>query len=280
MTDSFSIYKKPQGMNNSYQAASTNAQISASAATSSGASASASSDTPLSLTNVYGYFVNSINKTDNTERKIAEVGLALSAIEAMFTSMANEIGTYMDDVQNANGASTSVNLGSMPMSYQGKTVIINGQPVYLNQVITKTNHAIAILNTKYSDFYESAKDNNATFLSKLPNPKDGLLPYLPTFGEPGDGASQDGVNEGPQTFTTADGTTYTYDAPAPLNSGQDNAITALQDFQTAISSAESGKNNVSIATSQLQRDINNAWKTLSSELKALIAMVTQIINNI
>lgn len=280
MTDSFSIYKKPQGMNNSYQAASTNAQMSASAATSSSASASASSDTPLSLTNVYGYFVNSINKTDDIERKLAEVGLALSAIEAMFTSVADQIGTYMDEVQKENGASTSVSLGTMPMSYHDQTIIINGNPVYLNQVITKTNHAIAILNTKYSDFYASAKANNAPFLSKLPDPKYGLLPYLPTFGKPGDGASQDGVAGGPQTFTTADGTTYTYDAPDPLDSLQNNPMTALQDFQTSISSAESAKNNISIATSQMQRNINNAWKTLSSELKALIAMVTQIINNI
>lgn len=274
MSDSFSIHKKPQGIT-PYQATQSATTDSSSATTDS------SSSSGIGINDVYNDFLNSIDSNNDLERKIVEFAKALGGVEKMDNWIMSTIGQNM----SKSTGNTYSSLGTTPMSApSGDIININGQPLYLNQVITKCNQLLAMLNATYSKFYDSVKANNPNTL--LPPKPNNMPKYLPTFGGSSDQSAQggvgpgtDGVNGGTQTFYV-NGVPYTYDAPPPLDPSQNNPQTALQPFENSISSAQAAEKNIFIEVSQLQRNVNNAWKSLSSELKTIMAMITQVLNNI
>lgn len=267
MSDSFSINKKPQGI--------TPSKATTQAVTTTQADpTTSSSDNGIGINEVYESFMNSISNSNDTERTVTEFAKAIGISEKIDDWLMATIEEYM----KTSTGNESVHLGTCPMvNSSGDVITVNGSPLSINSVITHYNEFLAILNAQYTDFYNAAKAQNPNTL--LPPKPNNMPNYLPTFGGANDPSSSNGVDAGPHSFTV-NGVPYTYTAPPPLDSIQSNPQEALEEFQNAFSSSQSLQKNIFIEIAQIQRNINNAEKSLSSELKTIMAMITQVLNNI
>jgi hypothetical protein len=229
-------------------------------------------------------FNQSIDTLNGQMKDVLMFGILIVEVDNLQQDVVTALNQAISDAKAADPSGDGVNtmisrLGDLPI-----TITVKGKSETLttNQVINLSNMMLAVATTTY--------DKAGTEYPRMFSNTQGMPNYLPTFGnfndDSGDTANYnpDGKNPNTEVPFSFNGKDYSYTTPKndfpDAATVQDITSEIVPDFSDSIQSLQVISKNTSMCVSQMQRDLNNMYKSLSAEQKALISAAMQVLNNI